>query len=150
MGHEPLFRQATVEHAQPLHDNLEAVARENTRSKLGPAIRLQLVAGVGGKQRNRRRVTVSGLEQVGDQVSLMSVVNWSDLDAVPWTCSRRSRTGGNRELELLSQTNEEVEIDSSVAVGMDSDLPTQNVHESLILKRLREVSQTRPLVCNRL
>lgn len=59
---------------------MDTVIRENPRRELGPAIGFPLVARVAGKQSDSRRGTVHLLEEVGDEVGLVRVMEGCDRE----------------------------------------------------------------------
>ena len=63
-----------------LHANLQTGICEETRSKLGAAVGLALVSGVGSEEGDGGCSTVGLLEEVRNKVRFVCVVECSDLE----------------------------------------------------------------------
>ena len=63
-----------------LHNNLDTLICKNARRELGPAIGFPLVACESGKKGDSWRGAVHLLEEVGDEISLMCVMEGCDRE----------------------------------------------------------------------
>ena len=63
-----------------LHNNLDTLICKNARCILGPAIGFPLVACEGGKKGDSWRGAVHLLEEVGDEISLVRMMEGRDRE----------------------------------------------------------------------